>query len=161
MTAVERIDQIIKEQKMSRRKLALLAQIPPSTFQSAMQRKDVPLYMIESISKALEIPVSSFLSSDKALSEILLSVESMIKSINKYDFWDSKEKAITTRELQWVAHEIERKLLDMQLAGVISDDTAADFILQQINKLNETGQQVAMERIQELAKIPDYRKEEQ
>jgi len=59
MTIFERIDQILSERNMSRRQLATLAKIPPSSLQSAMERKrNMTLEMSESIANALETDVN-------------------------------------------------------------------------------------------------------
>ena len=63
MTVAERIDKILQEKKMSRRKLAQLADIPPSTLQSAMERggDNFSYYMIAAIAKALNVSPTSLL----------------------------------------------------------------------------------------------------
>ena len=58
MTMCERVDSILKARGMSRRKLALEAHIPPSSFQSAMARNgDLPTDMMFRISKVLNVSV--------------------------------------------------------------------------------------------------------
>ena len=55
------IDKILSERKMSRRKLALKAGIPPSTLQSALARKNtLSIEMMQKIADALEIPINYF-----------------------------------------------------------------------------------------------------
>lgn len=39
MNIYDKVDKLLKERGMSRRKLALEARIPPSTFQSTMERR--------------------------------------------------------------------------------------------------------------------------
>lgn len=57
MTVCERIDLELKKRKMSRRQLAIQAGIPPSSFQSAMQRNgNLSSDMIFKISDALLLP---------------------------------------------------------------------------------------------------------
>lgn len=51
----ERIDLLLAEKKMSRRKLAIMAGIPPSSLQSAMQRKgSMTVNMVEKLAETLE-----------------------------------------------------------------------------------------------------------
>lgn len=54
MTTAERIDEHIKDVGLSRREFALMASIPPSSLQSAIERnKGVSLDMLCKITKAL------------------------------------------------------------------------------------------------------------
>lgn len=56
------IDKLIGELGMSRRQLALKANIPPSTLQSALERdKNMTVEMAEKIAEALHVPVSFLL----------------------------------------------------------------------------------------------------
>lgn len=58
MTVCKRIDTILKERGMSRRKLALMAGIAPSSFQSAMARnRSLSLDMLIPISDVLGVSV--------------------------------------------------------------------------------------------------------
>lgn len=55
MGTSERIDLLLAEKKMSRRKLAIIAGIPPSSLQSAMQRKgNMTVNMVEKLAETLE-----------------------------------------------------------------------------------------------------------
>lgn len=60
MDIYDRIDDILKEKNLSRRKLAIMAGIPPTTLQSAFSRKTVnlPVDTIKRIADALGVPVS-------------------------------------------------------------------------------------------------------
>lgn len=60
MNTANRIDAILKERNMSRRSLALKAGIPPSSFQSAMERGgNMTLEMLGKVSAVLEVPISA------------------------------------------------------------------------------------------------------
>ena len=62
MTVVERIDSIIQARKLSRRKLAIKAGIPPSSLQSAMERgRNISFEMIEKIAAALNVSTGDLL----------------------------------------------------------------------------------------------------
>lgn len=62
MTAIERIDAEIKKRGLSRRKLAIKAGIPPSTFQSAMERNNGWNYnMLVQLSAALGMSLDELL----------------------------------------------------------------------------------------------------
>ena len=55
MDVSERIDLLLMKKNMSRRKLATMSGIPPSTLQSAMQRKgSMTVEMVEKLSEQLE-----------------------------------------------------------------------------------------------------------
>ena len=56
MDIYDRIDETLKDQKMSRRQLAIKAGIPPSTFQSMMARKkNMPVEVLDRIARALGV----------------------------------------------------------------------------------------------------------
>ena len=62
MTQAEKIDAIIKEKGLSRRKVAIMANIPPSTFQSAIERnRNLSLDMLQKIATALNVSLSDLL----------------------------------------------------------------------------------------------------
>ena len=69
MNVCEKIDKMLLDRGMSRRKLALKAGIPPTTFQSAMARStNLSLDMLEKIATALEVKVSDLLYDSPATS---------------------------------------------------------------------------------------------
>lgn len=77
MTLTERIDAIIKERGLSRRKVAILAQIPPSTFQSAMERnKNMSVDMLEKVAQALDISLSDLYYSTTAQQALFSHMQS-------------------------------------------------------------------------------------
>lgn len=66
MTTVERIDELLKGLKISRRQLAIAADIPPSSLQSAMERnKPLSFEMQEKISSALHVSIFEILGDDE------------------------------------------------------------------------------------------------
>lgn len=55
MDISERVDLLLTEKKMSRRKLAIMAGIPPSSLQSAMQRNgSMTVAMVEKLAEKLD-----------------------------------------------------------------------------------------------------------
>ena len=59
MDISDRIDKLLKERGISRRKLAILAEVPPSSFQSAMERGgNMTTEMLQKIAHALGVPAS-------------------------------------------------------------------------------------------------------
>lgn len=70
MTPLERLDIILKQRGISRRQAAIAAKIPPSTFQSAMERRgNMSIDMLQAISNALDIPLSKIL--EPSLAEMM------------------------------------------------------------------------------------------
>lgn len=62
MTVTERIDNLLKSRKMSRRQLAIAAGIPPSSLQSAMSRgRNMTIEMLLAISGVLDISAAYLL----------------------------------------------------------------------------------------------------
>ena len=60
-TITEKIDAILQQRGMSRRQLAIAANISPSTFQAAMARgKNMTVEMLQAVAAVLGVPVSSF-----------------------------------------------------------------------------------------------------
>lgn len=65
MNVCEKIDKMLLDRGMSRRKLALNAGIPPTTFQSAMARGgNLSLDMLQKIADALGVKVTDLLALD-------------------------------------------------------------------------------------------------
>lgn len=66
MTIANKIDSILQEKHMSRRKLAQKAGVPPSSFQSAMERGgDMPVSTLQKIAAALEIDAFELLDTNR------------------------------------------------------------------------------------------------
>ena len=66
MTNVERIDDILKDRGISRRQLALMAHIPPSSLQSAMERnRTLSFEMQEKIARVLSVSLYELLGDDE------------------------------------------------------------------------------------------------
>jgi transcriptional regulator with XRE-family HTH domain len=124
MTIADRIDHILKEKGISRRKLAVMAKIPPSSLQSAMQRgDDISFKMVTKIAKVLNI--------DKF--ELQLGYAP-----------DPHEEY----ELSYTSNEKKRMY-----------EVRKDFLEEAFDNMNETGQTRAVDLIEDLAKIPEYQKD--
>lgn len=114
METYENIDNELEKRGMSRRKLAISIGIPPSTFQSMMERKrGMTLELMKKIADALGMSIYS-------LADFDLASEAVTEEIN--------------------ANRRESRLL------------------YHFRNLNDNGQTVAVERVEELAKIPDYQR---
>lgn len=114
METYENIDRELEKRGMSRRKLAISIGVPPSTFQSMMERKrGMTLELLKKIADALGMSIYS-------LADFDLASEAVTEEIN--------------------ANRRESKLLS------------------HFRNLNDNGQTVAVERVQELAQIPAYQR---
>ena len=114
METYENIDRELEKRGMSRRKLAISIGVPPSTFQSMMERKrGMTLELLKKIADALGMSIYS-------LADFDLASEAVTEEFN--------------------ANRRESKLLS------------------HFRNLNDNGQSVAVERVQELAQIPAYQR---
>lgn len=114
METYENIDCELEKRGMSRRKLAISIGVPPSTFQSMMERKrGMTLELLKKIADALGMSIYS-------LADFDLASEAVTEEINT-----------NRRESQLLSH---------------------------FRTLNDNGQSVAVERVQELAQIPAYQR---
>lgn len=128
MSETERIDALLKERGMSRRRLAKKANIPPSTLQSAMERgKNISVEMLSQIADALDVSLF-FLTYGRNASK---------DDVNEY--------------LKDVKASAEGESARKRVLGKI--EIALDV-------LNDEGQRVAIERVEELTEIPKYQKTE-
>lgn len=119
MTTAERIDAILRDRKMSRRRLASDAHVSPSTLQCALARGgDLSLDLLLPISNVLNVSVEYLSGADEP-------------------------PEMTADELQakWDA--------------MPTDDKIRIFL----SELNENGKKKVLERLEELAELPKYKKE--
>ena len=124
----DRIDKLLKERGISRRKLAILAEVPPSSFQSAMERGgNMTTEMLQKIAHALGVSAGYLMGWEELDS-------------NTWGKEASDEAYIKLAENIEKFHGAKAKM-----------NTAFD-------RLNEAGQQKAVERVEELAEIPKYQK---
>lgn len=117
-TITEKIDAILQQRGMSRRQLAIAANISPSTLQSAMARgKNMTIEMLQAIAAVLGVPVSSFFDLDVGYGEINSSVDQMMR-----DFVD---------ELRGQARELDctlGSLLDVSPEYQSAIDNGEDYV---------------------------------
>ena len=95
MSLIERIDALLDERKISRRQLAIMANIPPSSLQSAMSRgKNMTVEMLQAIAEALDVPVSYFQNESncidvnlqrRVLAKIQERIDSELSGVDKAD----------------------------------------------------------------------------
>lgn len=130
----DRLDKILAEKGISRRRMALQAGIPESTISAAFRRrsKKFSTENIIKISSALQIPLDELIGGEAA-SEIFFGLVSGKRPADLPDV-SSYDKALS------------------------ADDQRREALLSHYDRLNDDGQQKAVERVQELTEIPRYRK---
>ncbi len=117
MEIYDNIDRELEKRRMSRRKLALSIGVPPSTFQSMMERKrGMTIELLKKISAALNVDFYSLADFDMASDALFEEINANRRS------------------------------------------TSEEQLLQHFRTLNDNGQTVAVERVQELAQIPAYQR---
>ena len=137
MQIYDRIDEILAEKKMSRRKMARLAGIPETTIASAFSRKPerFPIEYIVRIAKALEIPWQKLVAGTDVEKVTAIALESSFHydSIGSREFLNGVD--ITEPSENWVDK--------MRYLG---------------RQLNLSGKEEALKRVEELTQIPKYQK---
>lgn len=142
----DRLDAILKDRKISRRKLALAVGIPESTMSMAFMRRS-------GLSAEQTIRIANYLGIDyfylAGLDEI---AELQAKAIREAE------------ELQAAALEEARAFRKnaMRDWNAIFEDAEKDIsfgLLTAFDQLNDLGQIEAVKRVEELTEIPRYRKD--
>lgn len=155
MTTAERIDAILKEKKISRRKAAIMANIPPSSFQSAMERGgNMSVSMLQAIANALQVPITELIGAendiDVQIAESLLSARrSFSKMHDSETDWERR-----TNWAEGVSHSGDAARL-MEYRKLAKAE-AEDALIAAYQKLNGLGKAEAIKRIEELAQLPQY-----
>lgn len=106
MTIADRIDELLREQKISRRQLAIKAGIPPSSFQSAMQRGGTMTFeMMKKVADALGVQVKDLYSDNEADRDFVSRVVQLTEQNDNnavdrdfVEFWNSQELEKTVNE---------------------------------------------------------------
>lgn len=127
------VDKLLKEQKMSRRQLAIKTGIPESTMSTAFMRKSLRFSELnkEKIAAALGVPWWELAG---------LPVEE-IDGQKRVRRLDLEEKMLANYE-KFHGKEAKRR----------------EALLSHYEQLNDDGQEKAVERVAELAEVPRYRK---
>lgn len=118
MTPCERIDALLRDRGMSRRKLAIQAGVPMSTLQCALARNgNLSLDILLPISDALGVSVQYLAGAD-----------------------EPPEMSVDELQARW--------------DNLSVDDKIRIFL----NELNESGKKKVLDRLEELAELPRYKK---
>lgn len=155
MTTSEKIDAIIKKNGLSRRQVAIKAQIPPSSFQSAMERnKNISIDMLRKIGAALGVDWMELVADDELGDYIIADI------IERADLTvtDSKGKIIRQGNAKF------KKLTEPEMFrhGFLNFDSEKDRIAYFYSRLNTDGKLAAsacfFQHLQEdfLTEVADY-----
>lgn len=136
MTVCERIDALLQERNMSRRQLAIKAEIAPSSLQSAMQRNTtLSLDMLFPISEVLGVDVDLLANGYRPDDDIPE---------------EEKERMLEEGAQQHLA-ELENERLNGKQLSCIP-------IVANWDKLNTAGQREAIKRVNELMRLAEYQR---
>ena len=151
MTIYEKIDKIRNDRGISRRKLAQLAGIPPSTLQSMMERqRGLTVETISKIAAVLEISPEELLS-DTPLGAVWGELAAIETS--------ERMKANGSTAYNPLEHE---NFSEIQIPMNADPRLKRSWnrLISAFACLNLDGQEVAAERVEELAQIPKYQRQQ-
>lgn len=130
MTTSEKIDAIIKEKGLSRRQVAIKAQVPPSSFQSAMERnKNISIDMLQKIAAALEVDWKNLVADDELGSYIVADI------IERADLTvkDSKGKIIRQGNAKFTKLTEAEQYRRFGVPGFKSEENRIAYFYSQLN----------------------------
>lgn len=151
MTIYEKIDRIRNEHGISRRKLAQLAGIPPSTLQSMMERqRGLTVETISKIATVLEISPEELLNGTPlgAIWGELAALETseQIKKNGSAEYNPLEHENFSEIQIPMNAHPRLKRSWKRLISAFAC--------------LNLDGQEIAAERVEELAQIPKYQRQQ-
>ena len=165
------IEKFLSSLKMSRRKFAKMAGIPPTTFQHKFETKSKirsDLYMTIRDAMLRCVLSETDPETQDALSDI---IDELDNAYTMADYIDPYIKRILVADKETRKnknpddiHQLENAWneylnhRDSQNYTVAERNCILSLQLS-LDKLNETGLKIAAERVEELTKIPDYRKD--
>jgi len=184
MDVYDRIDRLIKEKGISRRKAAQRAGIPPATLNTAITRKrGLSASAVSSLAKTLDVDATFLLygldvvTNTQRRREALSMTQEQLAEKSGVDLqtvidYENNEMASDIDMLEQLASALDCSAGDLHpgadrpslsyvaTAAVLSDftETLRVNMNYHFDELNEMGQQEAAKRIYELTQIPSYRK---
>lgn len=165
------IEKFLSSIKMSRRKFAKIAGIPPTTFQHKFEVKSkIRSDMYMAIYNAM---LGIYLEEqDENKQEILDGIiEEFKTAYQRVDYIDPYIKRIIEAGRKDLENEDENDFHNSDKAWneylnhkysqcyTVSERNCFISIQESLEALNETGKKIAAERVEELTKIPEYRKD--
>lgn len=171
----DRIDELIKKRGWSRRQLAIKANIPPSSFQSAMERGNkFTMEMLQAVADAFEMSLIDFVT--------YCVSGSYVAGYNSSLETKRAKNAANEDEYNDAVGDAQILLWDFDRLDVINQKRAVNILsemsgrgplyeLTELNErdrysrlnsafdaLNDFGQCMAVERVEELTEIKKYKK---
>lgn len=125
MNTAERIDKLLQDRGWSRRKLAKDAGIPPSTFQSAMERGEITnTELLKKIAAVLNKPVAELLGIDNISSRIR-----HLREAHKLAYHELSQKtSIPVRTLrQYEKGILDPRAQDLQLIAMALNESIGEL----------------------------------
>ena len=163
MDIYDNIDRIAKQQNLSRRQLAIKANIPPSTLSSAFYRKsDLSASALASVANALGVSVSDLLALDEDAKAIKHSIAEDVSKTTGQDVTEI-ESWLLENELDFVHHEIATTAMEAADTAIlsayarVSDSYLCKTMLDSYASLNRRGRIEAVNRVCELEESGRYR----
>lgn len=148
MTAGEKIGIIAKERKISLRQISVDAGIPYNTLYSIVSRKSnrINNNALLKIASALGISVFELMDPEKCPDDFKKGVSEPI-DIQNPDIQKAFRRYIKDGKLEFPG---------LAEGSALDAENRENELLYHFRNLNERGQQVAVERVEELTKIPEY-----
>ena len=144
----DRVDALLKEAGMSRRQLAIKCGIAPGTMSNwyARATKNIPFQQIQKMASVLNVPWYEIM----GLDEIEEGTYARLPTIKEIENDDDVEIPVYDKsgEHLYTASYTSGKILSQNEAAIMTP----------FRDLNDIGQQKAIEAVETLAKVPEYRK---
>lgn len=150
MTAGEKIGNIAKAKKIPLRQIAIKAEIPYNTLYSIVSRKSnrIDNNALLKIATALDVSVFELMDPEKCLDDFKKGVSEPIDLQNP-DIQKALRRYIKDGKFEFPG---------LAKGSALDAENRENELLYHFRNLNERGQQVAVERVEELTKIPENQK---
>ena len=146
----ELVDSLLKSIGMSRRQLAIKCGITPGTMSTwfARHTKNIPFQHIQSIANVLQIPWNKVMGYE----EVEEGLYARLPTLHEIENNDDVDIPVRDREGKYLytASTTSGRLLSQNEAAIMIP----------FRDLNEAGQEKAIDAVETLAKVPEYRKKE-
>ena len=185
-STVRMIDAILQHKNMSRRQLAKVASIPPSSLQSAMERgKNISADMLQKIANALQVPVELLINPERIMATIKKSPGFL--NIMRNSFYNIEEmqgfESLSTQEQDelimsflnqnpdiierffWGNSPEKETLVSVGEEQLPTDDEIlkmnCNAVFSYMEKMTRAGQTMAVQTVKTLADMPEYQKKDE
>lgn len=152
------LKKIRKEKGYTQKKFAEKADIPVSTYSNYENGNRNPnLQTLQKFADLLNVSLSEIILSAAVRKEKLEHLSSEEKEKISDEVYTGAQKLAEVIK----THEFERSQSGIFDGDIFEDMERHDKIIEYLGQLNVLGRQTAVERIEELTKIPEYRKDKQ